>query len=189
LSEAQIASARADWIGRGLSAEKFDEAVKPVEEGRDPASGQFTAEVEYPPSAYRPDFGPLARGLDVADLGKFSGMATKWLSGVGVEPSLGASLLQHLMANSRAFSEQTPAQRSLTARSERLEALRMCGGDETALAERLQLVGQALRRGDAEFNSELLQRNAFASAFAIMTISTAEKISEARATARKAAKP
>jgi hypothetical protein len=60
----------------------------------------------------------------------------------------------------------------------------MCKGDETALAERIRLVGQALNRGDAEFNAELLERNAFASAFAIMTISTGEMLR----TARKAAK-
>jgi hypothetical protein len=111
-------------------------------------------------------------------------MATKWLSEVGLEPSVGVSLLQHLTERSRAFSAMTPAERSLTARSERLEALRMCKGDETALAERIRLVGQALNRGDAEFNAELLERNAFASAFAIMTISTGEMLR----TARKAAK-
>jgi hypothetical protein len=178
LSAEQISSARENWIEQGLSAEAFDAAVGPKPIAR--------AEVEYLPSAYRVDYGPLARGLDPTDLGKFSGEASGWLSALGLEPNTGASLLQHLMANSRAYSAMTPSQRVLYEKSELREATRQAGGGEQLKAA-LARVGQALLRcGPKEkLTGALLHRGAF-DAFAILTLSTAEEIREARAAARKA---
>jgi hypothetical protein len=185
LSDAQLAEAKDVWTSAGLDPLAFDTAIGTAKEGRD-ASGKFAAaEPEFAPSEYSIPYGNLAANIPTDDLAKFNATATTWASHVGLEPGLGQFLLEHVMQRARAFSAMTPEQRTLADRSERIEALRQCGGDTALLAERTRLAGQALKRADASFNAELSSRQAFG-AWAITTLANGELMREAKAKAAKA---
>jgi hypothetical protein len=186
LSDAQLASAKAHWIGQGLDPLAFDTAIGAPKEGRNEA-GQFVPEApEFAPSEYRPDYGPIAANVPVDALAKFHVQATSWASQVGLEPSVGQVMLEHLLQRSRAYSAMTPAERSLQASSERLDALRQCDRNPEVLKEKIRLAGVALQRANPEFNALLLERPGAFSAWSVLTLANSQLLFEAREKAKAA---
>jgi hypothetical protein len=176
LTANDLALARESWIEAGHDAAKFDEATK--------SPGVPAADApEFSPAQYRPDYGEIGRSIPVEQLGAFHAETTTWLSKLGLEPSIGKALIEHSMAQSRAYSAMTPSERALHSQSQRIEAERQAGGKEQ-LTEAIKRAGAALRRcGPSELTAALLERGAF-DAWTVLTLSNSELLREARAKAK-----
>lgn len=179
LTPQQIASGIAKLRASGMAEEAIQAAMKadgiteptPHELEIAKHDASFGFGVPHSPADYKIDYGKAAASLQAGELASFDTEARSFLAGLQMPPSLGAGLVERVMAVGQAANAMDPAARQLFIREQKALGLRASNGDEAKLAETIRLAGVALKHaGPSEFRSSFLKSQGAHDWFVVSTL-------------------
>jgi hypothetical protein len=179
LTKEQIASGIAKLRASGMAEDAIQAAMKadgikeptPHELELAKYDASFGFGVPHAPADYKIDYGRAGASLQAGELASFDGHAKEFLTGLQMPPSLGAGLVERVMAVGQAANDMEPAARQLFIREQKALGLRASNGDEAKLAETIRLAGVALKHaGPSEFRSSFLKSQGAHDWFVVSTL-------------------
>jgi hypothetical protein len=191
LSPDQVRQAIERLRAAGVAEERIQAALKA--DGVDVTDADTPAEVEhdrawrveFEPQDYRVDYIPHGgRTLTPGQLAEFNREATTWLSTIGLEPNLGAAVVERAMVVGKTFAKMTEAQRSLWKIEQRQQAERSLGGAEQLDAAITSAARAIKAAGASPFTQALVSAGILNDAWILRTLSTHSARREAWSAAR-----
>lgn len=139
LTPAQVADARADWIGRGLDGALFDAALA----GPTQAASKPTA-----PTRYHPQYGQYAQATPIERLIVVDRELQAFGSALGLSAEIGRGVIEHLAEWGPKLKAADPVQKLAWLQEQQAASVRTAGSEEALAAMTKKAASLLLRSGN-----------------------------------------